>query len=176
MIKFLTMRTSRKFLALILFSCIGCGEKKLSKEEAISVIKKDYPRVVDTYIYAGDPTYAVMLQEAGLDKDGYVIIKKTKKPGDITGWIIFTEKSKPFLLETEEKDKKYLTQRVRVATENVTDIVSIEQSEDGNLAVVTYQTQFREITPFAKVMKLKDEVKTLKATLVRNANGWHWEK
>ena len=170
------MRTSYKFLALMLFSCMGCADKKLSKEDAIGIIKTDYPRVVDTYIYAGDPKYAVMLQEAGLDTDGYVIIKKTKKLRDTTGWIIFTEKSKPFLLETEEKDKKNLIQRVRTATENVTDITGIEQSEDGNSAVVTYQTMFIEITPFAKVVKLKEGVKTLKAYLVRDANGWHWEK
>jgi len=163
-------------MLLILFAFIGCSDTKLSKEEAMSVLKKEYPRIIDTYIYSGDPKYAIMLQEAGLDKEGYVIIKKTKKLGHTTGWITFTEKSKPFLLKTEEKDKKYLIQRVRAATENVTGIISTEQSEDGNSAVVTYQAKLIEITPFAKVIKLNDEIKTLKAYLVRDNIGWHLNK
>lgn len=103
------MKTSNKIMLLVLFAFTGCSDTKLSKEEAMGVLKKEYPRVIDTYIYGGDPKYAIILQDAGLDKEGYVIIKKTKKLGDTTGWITFTEKSKPFLLETEEKDKKHKT-------------------------------------------------------------------
>ena len=171
------MRTSNKLIAFLFFVCIGCADNKLSKEEAAGIIKKEYPRVVDTYIYAGDPKYAVMLHEAGLDREGYVTIKKTKKFGDTTGWVSFTEKSNPYFLETSEQDKKDKVQKIKAATEDVSEIISIEPGDGGNTAVVTFQTRFTEITPFGKVIKLKaDKVQTLKAYFIRNDNGWRWEK
>lgn len=172
------MRTTNNLLLLLLFTFNGCSNngKQLTKDEALTVLKKEYPRAVDTYIYAGDPKYAVKLKDAGLDRDGYVVIKQRKKFGDSTGWITFTEKSQPYFLETTAEDKKDLVQRVKAASEDVIGITGIDQNNDDNTATVTYQTKFTEITPFGKLVKLNEEPQTLKAYFTHDKNGWQWEK
>jgi hypothetical protein len=168
------MRTSN---TLFLISCgllIGCSNQKLSKEEAANEIKKEYPRVIDMYIYTGDPEEAKRLRDAGLETEGFVIIKKKKAFDDNSPWIGFTENAKPYLLETDPKDKENLTQKAKTATEEFIEVSHIEQDDENKTAEATYQTKITAITPFGKLVKLKEnEVKKRKAKFAKDNNGWH---
>ncbi|SRR6266498_2151872 len=171
------MGTLNKLLLILCGSFIGCSSKNLSKEEAANQIKKEYPRVVDMYIYMGDPEEAKRLHDAGLETDGYIIIKKTKTLSDSLGWINFTEKAKPYLLETDVKDKEDLTQKVKAATEEFTEVTNIDQDDENKTNEVTFQTKITEITPFGKLIKLKEnEVKTRNANFMKDSEGWHLQK
>ena len=88
----------------------GCTSKKeLSKEEASKIIKQDnqYPRVIDYEIYCSDPVYATKIIDAGLEEQGLVTVQRNQKIKDVGKPLIeFTDKAKPYLLPTPEKDKK----------------------------------------------------------------------
>jgi hypothetical protein len=168
------MRASNKLFLILFGLFIGCSDKNLTIEEAANQIKKEYPRVIDMFIYTGDPEEAKRLHDAGLETDGFVIIKRTKTLSDNSPWISFTEKAKPYLLETEVKDKENLTQKVKAASEEFIEVSNVEQDNKNNSAEVTYQTKITEITPFGKLIKLKEnEVKTRKVVLVKDVEGWH---
>jgi hypothetical protein len=167
------MRTS-KFLLILGGLFIGCSSENLSKEEATNQIRKEYPHVVDVYIYTGDPEEAKRLNAAGLETDGYVTIKKTKGLSDNFPWISFTEKAKPYLLATDAKDKENLTQRVKAASEEFIEVMEINQDDKNKTAEITFQTKITEITPFGKLTKLKDnDMKTRKANFIKDNGGWH---
>jgi len=168
------MRTSTKLFVILFGLFIGCSDKNLSKEEAANQIKKEYPRAIDMFIYTGDPEEAKRLHNSGLEADGFVIVKKTKALGDNSPWISFTEKAKPYLLDTDVKDKDNLIQKVKTASEEFLEVSSLDQQGENKTAEVTYQTKITDITPFGKLIKLNDnEVKTRKASFIKDSDGWH---
>src|SRR6266498_2725219 len=166
------MRTF-KLMAVLFFLITACSESKISKEEAEQILKIKYPRAIDMYIYGGDPKYAKMLQEAGLDSEGYVSIKKSKKLGDGSGWVTFNEKALPYILETSESEKKDLVQKLKAAEEQLSEITTIEQDDDNGTAEITYTTKVTGLTPFARLIKLKEgEVKQRKAYAIKYYDEW----
>lgn len=150
----------------------GCGNKPLSKLEAMQVLASKYPRTIDVLIYAGDPQYVGKLWEAGLDTGGYIVIKRTKPLGDTTGWATFTEKSTPYLLETTAEDRKHHIQKVKAGEEQLADIVSVDEDKEGKMATVTYTTK-SAATPFGKLIQLQNGAsKQRTVQLIKNGNTW----
>lgn len=159
-----------------IFMLAGCGSDQISNQEAQQLLQQKYPRVIDMLIYAGDAKYAVMLQNAGLDAEGYVTTKKTKKLGDTTGWLSFTEKATPYLLETAAEDRQHQIQKIKAGEEQLGDVVSVEQDDEGKSAVVHYTTKI-STTPFGKLIKLSDgTVKQRSAYLIKYDDAWHFKE
>lgn len=167
------MRTSAKLMTALLFLQTACLNDKLSQQEAEKILGTKYPRVIETYIYGGDAKYAQMLQAAGLDTEGYVTVKKTKKLGDNSGWVTYNAKALPYLLETSESDRKALVQKVKAGEEQLSGIINIGQQDENGIADITYTTKVTAITPFGKLIKLKDgEAKQHKARLIKVDDRW----
>ena len=103
-------RSISMFLACCLL-IIGCSKKELDREKAMAILQQDdyYPRTVDYYIFCGDSQHASRVVNAGLEDEGLVMIKR----GDIgkEPIVSFTEKAKPYLLETSPEDQKSRIQK-----------------------------------------------------------------
>lgn len=149
-----------KKLTIILFSIplllAGCSKKELSREEALSLIKQDkqYPKVVDYEIYCADPKFAKKVLDAGLEENGLLTVQRTQKLSDVGKPIIhFSEKAAPYLLTTSEKEQSINVQKVKLADEELAEVTGVKTSNDGKSAVVEYTTAYKNITPFADLVK-----------------------
>lgn len=171
-----------KVKTLILLICIGfasCSKKELTKEEAMALLntEKGFPRTMDFEIFTADAEYAKKLSATNLESDGYIIVQKTQKFGEIGNALIrFTEKAKPFLLQTSEQDLKMSVQRVKIADENVVEIKSITEDKNAGMVTVVYTTNFTHSTPFAVLVKNLDKPKELMATFKFDGEKWVVEK
>ena len=173
-----------KKLLFILLSTVsilsGCSTKELKKEEALQLINKElnYPRVVDYYIFCSDPEHAKSLLDAGLEINGMVTVQKTQKLKDTGKPLVqFTEKAKPYLLPTQDKDKALDVQKVKIADEEVIDLSITQDGENKNTVWVEYTSVYKNITPFSVLMKrnLNEPVRhRVKFSL--SANGWILQK
>lgn len=173
-----------KKLITILFAVniimTGCNSKKLDKQTAKDAIKKEqaYPKILDYDIYCNDPEHARKMRDAGLEKEGLVIIQQTQKLSDVGKPIIeFTAKAQPYLLSTSEKDKTLNIQKIKLADEDLAEIISIKEDGSGNSAEVTYTTTYKNITPFS-VLVNKDfnTTKEHKVNLALHEDNWQMEK
>lgn len=168
----MSSKTVSKLFTLLVLGMASCSGDELSNDQAQHLLTKSYPRAIETFIYCGDPGWAKKLQDAGLDSEGYVTVKKTKKWSDTTGWVSFTEKAAPYLLETAANDKKDLVQKVKAAEEQFDQIIHLHY--DNENAEVTYTTKISAITPFGKLIKLKEgEVKEKTTYVMKEGNEWH---
>lgn len=157
----------------------GCtGTKELKKEDALEIINKElnYPRIIDYDIYCSDPVHARKLIDNGLEDDGIVLIQKKQKLKDIGSPLIeFTDKARPYLLATLDKDKKLDIQKVKIAEEVVTDLnilATVDQT-----TTVEYTTSYKNITPFAPLLKTnfqKSERHTV--YFISSVKGWILQK
>ncbi|MBT2564678.1 hypothetical protein J7E50_19600 [Pedobacter sp. ISL-68] len=168
-----------KRLIIILFSTglllSGCNNKvELKKEEALQLIltQLKYPKVIDYDIYCSDPVHAKKLLHAGFVTNGIVTVQKTQKFKDIGSPLIgFTDKARPYLLPTPEKDKTLDIKKVKIADEVITDVKIIETVDQTTK--VEYTTGYENITPFAALLKT-DLQKSRKHTVhfVSSDKGW----
>ncbi len=171
-----TMKNSiRMFLACLLI--IGCSKNELDREKAMEILKQDshYPRTVDYYIFCGDSKHAGRVINTGLEEKGLVTIKRTymgKEP-----IVSFTEKAKPYLLETSTEDQKSRIQKVKLADEALEDVTGILLDASGQTTTIEYTTSFKNVTPFAKLMKTDfTKTATHQATFAKYDDGWRWER
>jgi hypothetical protein len=161
------------FLAVLLST--GCSNKpKLEKEKALQLIAIEfkYPRVIDYEIYCSDPAHAKKLLDAGFAANGLVTIKKTQKLKDMGSPLIgFTDKAKPYVLPTRDKDKKLDIQKVKIAEEVITDVTIV--ATEGQYKTVEYTTGYKNITPFSTLLNT-DFKKPKKHTVhfTSSDNGW----
>jgi hypothetical protein len=168
-----------KQLLIILFSTglllSGCSNRpQLKKEEALQLITTQlkYPKVIDYDIYCSDPAHAKKLIDAGFEANGLVAMQKTLKLKDMGNPLIgFTDKAKPFLLPTPDKDKKLNIQKVKIAEEVITD-VAILATVDQTTSV-EYTTAYKNITPFAALLKTNfQQSKKHTVHLASSDKGW----
>lgn len=164
-------------LGVAIFFLASCNQLKLEKEEAASTIRaaKNYPKVYEYEINITDPASAKKLLDAGLETEGWVIVDKTQKLKDAGQPIVhFTEKAKPHLIRIEEKYNN--VQIVKVADMDLGDITGIQLQEDKKSAAVEYTVVYKNITPFAKLMKRNlSEKETQRAILAYFDTGWKFE-
>jgi len=152
-----------KNLSIVLIAGLllcGCGKNELSREDALALIKKEkgYPRVFEYEIFYSDPYHATRLLEKGLEGKGLVTIKKTQKLKDIGSPLVhFTAKAEPYLINgtPEEWNADFAAgiQRVKLADEDIGEITAIIADKSNNTATVEYTTVYKNITPFAVLLK-----------------------
>lgn len=161
-------------LGIAIFLLASCSQTKLEKEEAASVIRaaKNYPKVYEYEINMTDPASAKKLLDAGLEEEGWVSVDKTQKLKDAGQPIVhFTEKAKPYLIRI---DKKYdNVQVVKVADMDLGEITGVQLQEDNKSATVEYTVIYKNVTPFAKLMKRDlSKTETQRARLDHFDTGW----
>lgn len=174
-----------KALFLIAIAAVfmtGCGSKELSKDEALTLLKRErgYPRVYDHTVYCGDPQQARDVLDKGLETNGLVIVHRTAKLKDMgkKPIIEFTQKAKPFLLPTPEEDRKYKRQLVKIADEDILEIKSIVSNPADKTAVVEYTTSYKNLTPFAVLVKnsSKPAISHTATFVLSDEDGWILQK
>lgn len=171
------MKTVSVLIPAILFLA-SCSQIKLEKEEAASAIRaaKNYPKVYEYDINMTDPASAKKLLDAGLEGEGWITVDKTQKLKDAGKPIVhFTEKAKPYLIRIDEKyDNVHV---VKVADTDLGEITGMQLQEDKKSATVEYTVVYKNITPFAKLMKRDlSEKETQRATLSYFDTGWKLDK
>lgn len=172
----------KKLTIIILIAGIisGCSSKELGREEASGIIKKEmqFPKVVDYDILCGDPVYARKVIDAGLEEQGLVTVQRTQKLQDIGKPLIsFTDKAKPFLLPTPEKDKEFEIQKVKIADEEFVNVTGIQMSEGGKNAVAEYTTTYKNVSDFSTLINRDyNKPDTNKAYFTLYDDGWRLEK
>ena len=149
----------KKILFILLSAGIvlsECGTKELKKEEALQIINKElnYPKTIVYDIFCSDPAHAKKLLDAGLETSKMVTIQKTEKLKDIGKPLVqFTDKAKPYLLPTPNKDKALDIQKVKIADEELKDVSLTQDGENNNTVWVEYTTVYKNVTPFSVLMK-----------------------
>ncbi len=165
-------------LGLAIFLLASCGQSKLENDEAASAIRaaNNYPKMYEYDINITDPASAKKLLDAGLEGEGWITVDKTQKLKDAGKPIVhFTEKTKPYLVRVDEKYDN--VQVVKVADMDLGEITGIQLQEDEKRATVEYTVVYKNITPFAKLMKRDmSEKETQRATLSYFDTGWKLDK
>lgn len=168
------------FIILIAGLLAGCTSKELNREEAFRIIKQEmqYPKVVDYDIFCSDPAMLKKVIDAGLEERGLVTVQRTQKFKDIGKPLIeFTEKAKPHLLPTPEKDKKTDIQKVKIADEELVEVTSIQTTAGGKQAVAEYTTAYKNVSGFSSLTnKDYNQPDTHKAYFALYDDGWRLEK
>lgn len=168
--------TSVLLLAAVFIA--SCGQLKLEKEEAAAVIRtaKNYPKVYEHDINMSDPASARKLLDAGMEEAGLVTIDRTQKLKDAGQPIVhFTENAKPYLVRIDEKYDN--VQVVKVADMDLEEITGIQLLEDKKTATVEYTILYKNITPFAKLVKRDlSKKETRRADLAHFDTGWKLDK
>lgn len=153
---------------------ISCGSKKLTREKAAELIKAKYPRTIDWDVYTADPKHARWVLESKLEQDGYVTLKTKQTFAEIGDpFIFFTDKAKPFLMDTPEKDKKYHIQKVKLAEQHFDEITGMQLLKNDQKAIVEYTLVYKNVSPFVAISTLKIVPKeNRKAYFALYDDGW----
>ena len=149
------MKKLSKILVAAAIIFTSCSYGKLDKQTAMDAItrEKSFPVILDYDIYCSDPEHARKIQEAGLEKEGFVTIQQTQKLSDAgKPLILFAPKAQAHFLPTSEKDKALNIQKVKIAEEDLAEIISIDEDSDNKTTVVTYTTTYKNVTPFAVLL------------------------
>ncbi|PZR22456.1 MAG: hypothetical protein DI535_26175 [Citrobacter freundii] len=166
--------TALAIIAMFLFT--SCSSNNFTREKAQKIIEaeKMYPSIFDYSIFCNDVPEAFKAVDAGLERDGYVNVIKTKKFNEAgKPWITFTDKATPYLLPTPEKDKPFQIQLVKIADEEFVEITGLRLGQAKKTAMVEYTTVYKNISPF--VVFLKKELKeknNRKAYFALYDDGW----
>ena len=172
----------KKVITIILIAGLftGCSSKELSREEASKIIRQEmqYPTIVDYDIFCSDPVFAKKVIDAGLEEKGFVTVHRTQKLEDIGKPLIeFTDKAKPFLLPTPEKDKAIQVQKVKLADEDLIEVTGVKATEDGKQAVAEYTTAYKNVSGFSALTDINfNKTATRKANFALYDDGWKLEK
>ncbi|RQO75618.1 hypothetical protein DBR43_09785 [Pedobacter sp. KBW06] len=167
------------FLIVLCVVFVGCSSKELDREKAFELIQKEkkYPKIYDEDIYAGDPAHARKIMATNLEKNGYITLNRKLTLIDDRPIIVFTEKSKPFLLETSAKDREHQVQRVKIADIVLGEVTGIKMLNENKSAIAEYTIQYKNITPFVEFIRGKlDQTDTVKAYFSLFDDGWRIEK
>lgn len=166
--------------ALAVLFIPSCSSDKLDRETALKLLQeqKGYPKPVTEEIYTSDPDEAKKILDAGLDQEGVVQVKRTQSLSEAGRPLVtFTEKGKVFFITTSERDKSNNIQLVKVADEELGEVTGVKMIDGENRAEVEYTTLYKNVTPFAKLLKLQlNEKKNNKAHFVLYDDGWRISK
>ncbi|SJZ68073.1 hypothetical protein SAMN04488128_1011173 [Chitinophaga eiseniae] len=162
------------FMSLVLACLMACGTKKLTREQAAELIKKAYPNTVDWNIYTADPQEAAKALDTKLEAEGYITIQRKQSLAEIGNpFIFFTEKSKPFLLPTPEKDKELKIQKVKLAEQHFNRVTGMQLLKNDKKAIVEYTVVYKNVSPFVPLstLEIEPELKR-KAYFALYDDGW----
>jgi len=157
----------------------SCSSKQLGKKDVAAILQQEkvYPKVVEYRIFAGNNETAGELQQAGLDKQGYVTLQLEHTENDIGKPLInFTDKAGPYLLATSDLQKSVDAQNVKLADEYFRDVTDITTNAKGDRAEVEFTTSYRNITPFMVLSReSKDSIQSRMTYFKLTGNRWVWE-
>lgn len=149
-----------KNISLILLTSLtffGCNDPNLDAKKAWAIIQKefDFPKIIDYDIFCSDPDHVREILSTDLEEKEWVKVQKVQKLKNIGEPLItFTNKSKPYLLPTPEKYKALDIQKVKIAEEDLDEIINIHYHSDLDLTEVEYTTRLQKITPFSVLTKM----------------------
>lgn len=170
------MKTYLYFSILLIMLLSGCEKDHLDADTAKKLIAQYYnlPKIYDYAISTGDPEEARKLLGLGLERDGFVKIQRSQSFAQAgTPWISFTEKSKIYLLPTEQKDLKYHRQNVKIAIQEMGEVKSIVMGKENKAAIVEFTILNKSPTPFSKLLSNNwSGSRTLKAYFIKYDTGW----
>ncbi len=174
------MKKSILFFTLYSALIAGCTSKELSREEAFKLLQqgKHYPQLLDYDVYCGDPQHAKKVIDAGLESIGLLTVQRTSKLGEAGSPLIhFTDKAKSYLLPTPESDKSSNIQKVKLADEELVEVIGIKTGESGKDAVVEFKAAYKNLTPFSVLVSTNfKQQPTRKANFALYDDGWKLEK
>lgn len=164
----------------LLFFIFSCNQSELSNQEAATIIRseKGYPKVYEFEINTADPAVAKRLLDAGIETNGMVSIDRKQKLKDIGKPVIhFTEKAKPFLVENPSGAHDANIQKVKIADVDLGEVTGISIENGGKTAIVNYTVQYRNISPFSKLVKRDlSNPESQQDIFVLYDSGWKLEK
>lgn len=165
----------------ICLALAGCTSKKeLSREEAFQLLKKEmgYPKVYPYDIFCADPEYAKKVTDAGLENEGLLSVKRTRKISELGQPLVeFSGKATPYLLTTSEADKKANIRKVKLADEELIAVTGVTTSDDGKKAEAKYIVGYKNITPFASLVRTDLQKQSSRtAYLTLSDDGWRLER
>lgn len=167
-------------LLLISAAVAGCGVQELRKEDVSKMIRRKlkFPQTFSYEINKVDPENAKKLMNAGLEAEGFVSIKKILTLNEIGKPIIqFAEKSEPFLLPTPAGKSADNVQVVKVADIEFAEVTLMKLETQFNFARVEYTLVYKNITPFAALIKKDLTRPELRhAILTKHNTGWVLEE
>ncbi|WP_139235654.1 hypothetical protein [Mucilaginibacter polytrichastri] len=80
-------------------------------------------------------------------------------------------------MPTPEEDRKYKIQKVRLADEDMGEITAIIPDKSNNTAIVEYTTVYKNISPFAVLVKKElGKPDKKEAYFALSDNGWVIQK
>jgi len=157
----------------------SCGTNQLDKKNVVTIFREErvYPKVVEYRIFAGNNETASELHQAGLDQRGYVTVQLEHTENDIGKPLInFTDKAKPYLLETSELQKSVDAQNVKLADEYFRDVTEITTNAKGDRAEVEFTTSYKNPTPFMVLSReSKDSIQSRMTYFTLKGDHWMWE-
>lgn len=155
-----------------------CTDEELTSEEVKRLLleEKAYPAVVEYKIFCGSENDAERLHALGLADDSLVVAQLAHTTGDVGKPLIsFTEKAKPYLVATSDTLRAIDVQKVKIADEQLDDIVNITISQDRKNAAVGYTTHLENFTPFRVLLQNRLQQKQRRTTYFIFQNGrWRW--
>lgn len=119
--------------------------------------------------------YILIRLLSDLEEQGLIIVERIQRAVDIGKPLIhFTDKAKPYLLETSEEDLRSDIQVVKITDEEFGEVTGIKRDDTGNGAKVEYTTHLKNLTPFVNLMpwKIKKTTATKTATFSLYGDGW----
>jgi hypothetical protein len=176
------MKNAIRSLAVLSMATLmtGCGTADLTADEAKTVILENfsYPEAVNKQIFCGDINQAKRLLDLGFEQEGWVLITKSKKASEMSKpWITFTAKSRPYLLPTPDEEAKYKRQNIKIGEIHFDNVAGVFMDKDGKAAMVTYNTRYQNLTPFARFFKFDfDKVIENRAYFLKYNDSWKLEK
>src|ERR1700760_1890285 len=111
-----TFYSSFGFACMVFVS--QCSNEELTSEAAKRLLleRKAYPAVVEYKIFCGSDSDAKKLYASGLPDEGLVVARLAHTPEDVGKPLIsFTEKAKPYLIETSDTLRSIDVQKVKIA-------------------------------------------------------------
>ncbi|TRW21497.1 hypothetical protein FMM05_20315 [Flavobacterium zepuense] len=137
-------------LLLLAMNLIACASDELTRREALHLLKEHYPKKIEDTIYLENKYEGGRLMDLGFEKQGLIYLDSMHKPGR-RGYIRFTEKAEPYLLQSPDDYMVYGIMRVVIFDQIVKEITSISQNSDRNAATVYYTTRYQNPTPFTQL-------------------------
>jgi len=163
-----------------LFLLFGCSGKKLSRDQALTLIKQayHYPEVWDYEIFTADPDQVSKMTAAGLEEQGFVTINHHPRLLDMGKPLIqLTGKASSYVLPAEKNDSESKIVRVKAGDVDVVEVTGIKLLSSGKSAIVEYSTIYKNLTPFSGLLGVTaNKQKIQKAYFSLFDDGWRVEK
>lgn len=146
----------------------GCGPQTLSRSDAEKIMRStmQLPLTRELTIFMDDPLHKNI---PVFEKEGLIVLVQHDGKPIIT----FTEKAKPYLLDSSDEHSPVPLQKVKLGEEDIQEITGIQLHNEGRAATVEYTTVLTNLTPFAVILPEEARVvKSRTASFTLYDDGW----